>query len=165
MAGGLGENRDGRAQTVVAGAPKDGRPALSRLDRHRAHAGIGARRLAGGVALARIAHLGRRGGRGDGALGIDEQAEEDPPVGVGAHGAGDRARELRDLGHQARQGAHQPEHDPAPGLGLGGADHRPGAARRRSTKDAGLWRPRQELRARKAAIRAGPGPAASAGPG
>ena len=102
------------SQALVTRPAEAGGRTLARLDRDRGLAGVGGQRVARGVARPVIADLGQQAGCADHALWIAEQAQEDLPVGVAAHGAGDLAGELADLLDDRLKRRDQAEHGRSP---------------------------------------------------
>ena len=110
VAGGVGEGRHGRSQTLVACAPEGCDPQLARLQRDRAHPGIGGERSLGRVAPSAVADLSDQGRRADRRPGITKQRPEDLRVGMNGERGADLSAELGDLGNDRAEGRHQAEH-------------------------------------------------------
>src|SRR5215210_1522611 len=107
VAGAVGEHADVVAQALVAGPAEAGVAALAGFLGDGGLAGVGGEAVSAWVAGAVVADLGQQTGRGDDALGIAEEAQEDRSVGVRVDGAGDLAREQADLFDDRAQGGDE----------------------------------------------------------
>ena len=131
----------------------------------RGLAGVGGERVAGGVALAAVADLGKQLRGGDHAAGDLNSERKISPSGCARTWVRDLALELLDLGIQRPDHRDQAEHELSAGGELELADPRAWSAAQLGHQRRRMLSARIPLAHKKPCIRATPSPWASAGLG